>query len=84
MITSIASVKPIKWQKVSSSGTPENLNLTLPKYTQNGISPGTVTLTIKNVDFTDSGNYQVEVSNAAGNTDKSDQVSFIVRGIIRL
>lgn len=83
-ITSTASVNPIKWQKVSSNGNLENLDITLSKYTQNDVGPGTVTLTIKNVNFTDGGSYQVEVSNVAGNTDTSNQVSFSVKGIIRL
>lgn len=82
-ITSTASVNPIKWHKVSD-GNHENLDITLSKYTQNGVGPGTVTLTIKNVTFTDGGSYQVEVSNVAGNTDMSNQVSFSVKGIISL
>lgn len=83
-ITSTASVNPIKWQKVSSDGNLENLDITLSKYIQNGVGPGTVTLTIKNVTITDGGSYQMEVSNAAGNTGKSEKVSFSVKGIIRL
>lgn len=83
-ITSTASVNPIKWQKVSSDGNLENLDITLSKYIQSGVGPGTVTLTIKNVTFTDGGSYQVEVTNAAGNTGKSEKVSFSVKGIIRL
>lgn len=83
-IKSTASVNPIKWHKVSSDGNLENLDITLSKYTQNGVGPGTVTLTIKNVTFTDGGSYQVDVSNVAENTDTSNQVSFSVKGIIRL
>lgn len=83
-ITSTASVNPIKWQKVSSNGNLENLDITLSKYTQNDVGQGTVALTIKNVTFTDGGSYQVEVSNVAGKTDTSNQVSFSVKGIIRL
>lgn len=83
-ITSTASVNPIKWQKVSSNGNLVNLDITLSKYTQNDVGQGTVALTIKNVTFTDGGSYQVEVSNVAGKTDTSNQVSFSVKGIIRL
>lgn len=83
-IKSTASVNPIKWHKVSSDGNLENLDITLSKYTKNGVGPGTVTLTITNVTFTDGGSYQVDVSNVAENTDTSNQVSFSVKGIIRL
>lgn len=74
-ITSEVPVTTLKWQK----GTKE-LDISSSKYTQSGDGPGTVTLTIKHVDFTDSGNYQVEVSNIAGRTNTSNQVSLTVTG----
>lgn len=74
-ITSEVPVTTLKWQK----GTQE-LDISPSKYTQSGNGPGTVTLTIKHVDFTDSGNYQVEVSNIAGRTTTSNQVSLTVTG----
>lgn len=79
-VTSEVSLNTIKWQKVSSGGTPIDLSITSPKYTQSDIGPDQVTLTIKNVDFTDSGNYLVEVSNLAGITSTSNQVSLNVTG----
>lgn len=78
-IESPATVTNIKWQKVSG-GSVSDLNINLDKYTQTGSGSGTVTLMIKNVDFTDSGNYKVQVSNAAGTTKTSNQVSLNVKG----
>lgn len=72
-ITSEVPLNPIKWL----NGLTE-LVIALPKYTQNGVGP--ITLTIHNVDFTDSGNYQVEVSNLAGITSTSNQVLLTVTG----
>lgn len=74
-ITSEVPVTTLKWQK----GTKE-LDISSSKYTQGGDGPGTVTLTIKHVDFTDSGNYKVEVSNLAGTTSTSNQVLLTVTG----
>lgn len=74
-ITSEVPFNPIKWLKGSTE-----LVISSTKYTQNGVGPGTVTLTIHNVDFTDYGNYQVEVSNLAGTTSTSNQVSLTVTG----
>lgn len=78
-IESPANVTNIKWQKVSGGST-SDLDINLDKYTQTDSGPGTVTLMIKNVVFTDSGNYQVQVSNAAGTTGTSNQVSLNVKG----
>lgn len=74
-ITSEVPLNPIKWLNGS-----KEINISSLKYTQNGDGPGTVTLTIHNVDFTDSGNYKVEVSNLAGTTSTSNQVSLTVTG----
>lgn len=74
-ITSEVPLNPIKWLIGSTE-----LVIVTPKYTQNGVGPGTVTLTIHNVDFFDSGNYQVEVSNLAGITSTSNQVLLTVTG----
>lgn len=74
-ITSEVPLNSIKWLKGSTE-----LVIASPKYTQSGDGPGTVTLTIHNVDFTDSGNYQVEVSNTAGTPSTSNQVSLTVTG----
>lgn len=74
-ITSEVPLNPIKWLIGSTE-----LVIATPKYTQNGVGPGTVTLTIHNVDFRDSGNYQVEVGNLAGITSTSNQVLLIVTG----
>lgn len=78
-IESPATVTNIKWQKVSL-GSASELDINLDKYTQTDSGSGTVTLMIKNVDFTDSGNYRVQVSNAAGTTKTSNQVSLNVKG----
>lgn len=74
-ITSEVPLSPLKWLKGSTG-----LVITEPKYKENDLGTGQVTLTIKNVDFTDFGNYQVEVSNIAGITSTSTQVSFNVTG----
>lgn len=74
-LTSELPLNPIKWLKGSTE-----LDLISSKYTQTGVGPGEVTLTIKNVDFTDSGYYQVEVSNIAGIKSISNQVSLAVTG----
>lgn len=74
-ITSEVPLNPIKWL----NGLTE-LVIASPKYTQNSVAPGPITLTIHNVDFTDSGNYQVEVSNLAGITSTSNQVLLTVTG----
>lgn len=78
LTATIASKVPfnhIEWLKGSTE-----LDVTSSKYTQSAEGPGQFTLTIKYVDFTDSGNYQVEVSNIAGITNTSDQVSLTVTG----
>uniref|UniRef100_A0A8W8J8V8 Ig-like domain-containing protein n=1 Tax=Magallana gigas TaxID=29159 RepID=A0A8W8J8V8_MAGGI len=77
-IESPATVTNIKWQKVSG-GSASDLDINLDKYTQTDSGSGTVTLMIKNVEFTDSGNYRVQVSNAAGTTKTSNQVSLNVK-----
>lgn len=74
-ITSEVPLNPIKWLKGSTE-----LDISSLKYTQSGDGPGTVTLTVNNVDFTDSGNYKVEVSNLAETTSTSNQVSLNVTG----
>lgn len=74
-ITSEVSVNPLKWLKGLTG-----LVIAEPKYNETDLGTGQVTLTIKNVDFTDSGNYQVEVSNIAGITSTSTQVSLTVTG----
>lgn len=74
-VTSTVSLNPIKWLKGSTE-----LVIAAPKYTQTDVGSGTVTLTIHNVDFTDSGNYQVEVSNEAVKTNTSNQVLLTVTG----
>lgn len=74
-ITSEVPLNPIKWLNGS-----KELDISSPKYTQSDVGPGKVTLTIHNVDFTDSGNYQVEVSNTAGITKTSNQESLTVTG----
>lgn len=74
-VTSTVSLNPIKWLKGSTE-----LVIAAPKYTQTGVGSATVTLTIHNVDFTDSGNYQVEVSNDAEKTNTSNQVLLTVTG----
>lgn len=74
-VTSELSLNPIKWLKGSTK-----LLIAAPKYTQNGVGPGPVTLTIKNVNFDDTGVYQVEASNSAGTTSMSNQVSLTVIG----
>nr|XP_034332445.1 receptor-type tyrosine-protein phosphatase eta isoform X3 [Crassostrea gigas] len=79
-IESPATVTNIKWQKVSG-GSASDLDINLDKYTQTDSGPGTVTLMIKNVEFTDSGNYRVQVSNAAGTTKTSNQVSLNVKAL---
>uniref|UniRef100_A0A8W8J9N0 Ig-like domain-containing protein n=1 Tax=Magallana gigas TaxID=29159 RepID=A0A8W8J9N0_MAGGI len=79
-IASSATVTNIKWQKVSG-GSASDLDINLDKYTQTDSGPGTVTLMIKNVEFTDSGNYRVQVSNAAGTTKTSNQVSLNVKAL---
>lgn len=83
-VESPASVNSIKWQNVSG-GSVLDLNINLDKYTQTDLGSSTVTLTvtltIKNVDFTDSGNYQVQVSNIAGTNKTSNLVSLNVKGI---
>lgn len=74
-VTSELSSNPIKWLKGSTK-----LLIAAPKYTQNGVGPGPVTLTINNVNFDDTGVYQVEASNSAGTTSTSNQVSLTVTG----
>lgn len=74
-VTSKVPLNPIKWLNGS-----KELNISSSKYTQTGVGPGNVTLTINNVDFTDSGNYQVEVSNDAEKTNTSNQVLLTVTG----
>lgn len=74
-VTSELSLNPIKWLKGSTK-----LLIAAPKYTQNGVGPGPVTLTIKNVNFDDTGVYQVEASNSAGTTSMSNQVLLTVIG----
>lgn len=79
-IESPATVTNIKWQKVSG-GSASDLDINLDKYTQTDSGSGTVTLMIKIVDFTDSGDYRVQVSNAAGTTKTSNQVSLNVKAL---
>lgn len=79
-IESPATVTNIKWQKASGESA-SDLNMNLDKYTQTASGSGIVTLMIKNVVFTDSGNYQVQVSNAAGTNETSNQVTLNVKGI---
>ncbi|XP_052712082.1 receptor-type tyrosine-protein phosphatase eta-like isoform X2 [Crassostrea angulata] len=79
-IESPATVTNIKWQKVSGGST-SDLDINLDKYTQTDSGSGTVTLMIKNVVFTDSGNYRVQVSNAAGTIKTSNQVSLNVKAL---
>lgn len=74
-ITSEVPLNTIKWLKGSTE-----LVIASPKYTQSDVGPSPITLTIHNVDFTDSGNYKVEVSNIAGRTSTSIQVSLTVTG----
>lgn len=74
-IKSEVSVNPLKWLKGS-----KELVIAPPKYTQNGVGPGSVTLTIHTVNFDDTGVYQVEASNSAEIKSTSNQVSLTVTG----
>lgn len=74
-ITSEVPLNPLNWLKGSSG-----LVIAPPKYTQNGVDPGSVTLTIHTVNFDDTGVYQVKASNSAGTTSTSNQVSLTVTG----
>lgn len=70
----------IKWLKGQTSGSLTEFELTPSKYIQNDVSPGQVTLTIQSVNFDDTRAYQVKVSNIAGVTSNSNQVSLTVTG----
>lgn len=79
-ITSEVPIKPVKWQIVTSAGNTLDLDLSQDKYTEKDGGSGTVKLTITGITFLDTNVYRVEVSNIAGITSTSSQVSLTVTG----